>query len=398
MRKESLLAGLLVAFAILACSLPGNGSTAEPPTLTPGSSSGTDSPVTPPTVTPTGFPSLLPHALFYEAKDGAGHSQIHRLAPDGITTTQLTSEPVDVGPFDVSPVDGRIAYIANNQLILLNADGSGRTILVDGGPLDTDISHLTSSVGMPRFSPDGSRLAYGLNGLNLYDFSSGTTTNVLTNQVDSSGGFPVLNEGYSPKEFSPDGSKLLVEVSFYEAGTLGIYDLPSGAFYKFSRPDGGIICCSSLWSSDSSAVYVANPNIGMVDSGLWRFNASDGTGSTLLPSQNADATYNFADAPLLAPDGQLYFFFSNLPAIPSGHTPITMVRSAPDGVTGRAVIYPDTFTTMNEALWAPDAGKVIVVQGTTPDMFVGGAATLYNPGGGAPVPLVPDAGNLRWGP
>ena len=89
-----------------------------------------------------------------------------------------------------------------------------------------------------------------------------------------------MNEGYSPKEFSPDGSKLLVNVSFYEAGTLGIYDLPSGAFYKFSRPDGGIICCTSLWTSDGSAVYVANPNIGMVDSGLWRFNASDGVGST----------------------------------------------------------------------------------------------------------------------
>ena len=183
MRKESLLAGLLVAIAILACSLPGNDSTAEPPTLTPGSSSDTDTPVTPPTVTPTGLPSLLPHALFYEAKDGAGHSQIYRLAPDGVTSAQLTSEPMDVGPFDVSPADGRIAYIANNQLILLNADGSGRTILVDGGPLDTDISYLTSAVGMPRFSPDGSRLAYGLNGLNLYEFSGGTTTNVLTNQV-----------------------------------------------------------------------------------------------------------------------------------------------------------------------------------------------------------------------
>ena len=157
MRKESLLAGLLVAIAILACSLPGNGSTAEPPTLTPGSSSDTDTPVTPPTVTPTGLPSLLPHALFYEAKDGAGHSQIYRLAPDGVTSAQLTSEPVDVGPFDVSPVDGRIAYIANNQLILLNADGTGRTILVDGGPLDTDISYIDKrcrdAALQPRWQP-----------------------------------------------------------------------------------------------------------------------------------------------------------------------------------------------------------------------------------------------------
>ncbi len=398
MRIKIFLAGLLVASAILACSFPGNGSTSKPPTLPPVSSSPTDTPVTPSTVTPTEIPSLLPGALYYEAKDGAGHYQIYRLAPDGLASTQVTSEPVEVGPFDVSPVDGRIAYIANNQLILLNADGSGRTVLADAGSLGTDISYLTSAVSMPRFSPDGSQLAYGLNGLNIYDLASGTTTNVLTNQVDSSAGFPILNEGYSPKEFSPDGSKLLVNVSYYEAGTLGIYDLPSGGFYKFSRPDGGIVCCTSLWTSDGSAVYVASPVIGMIDSGLWRFNAFDGTGSTLLPSQNADATYNFADIPLLAPDGQLHFFFANLPSIPSGHTPLMLVRSAPDGVTGRTIIYPDTFTTMNESLWSPDASKVIVVQGTTPDIGYGGAATLYTLGGGTPVHLLPDAQNLRWGP
>lgn len=397
MRKRIFLAGLLVASAILACSLPGNNSTPEPPTLPPNSSSPTDTPVIPPTVAPTEIPSVLPAALYYEAKDGAGRLQLFRLAPDGVTSTPLTSEPVAVGSYDVSRFDGRLAYIANNQLILMNADGSGRTVLVDGGP-PSDAGYTDKTVSSPRFSPDGRTLAYGMNGLNLYDPSSGSSTHPLTDQFTDTSGLTILKEGYSPNEFSPDGSKLLVNIGYYEAGSLGIYDIASGAFNQLSRPEGGLLCCTSKWTSDSSAVYVASSVIGMVDPGMWRFNASDGAGTTLLPPQNPDATYNFADAPLLAPDGQLYFLFANLPSIPASHTPLMLVSSAPDAVTGRTIIYPDTFTSINEALWAPDASKIILVQSGDPENWVGGAAALYPVGGGAPMPLLPNAGNLRWGP
>jgi hypothetical protein len=397
MRKQVHLAGLLIAAAMLACSLPTGNSTPEPPSLPPDSILPTDTSSAPPTVAPLEPPSILPAALYYETQDRSGHLQIFRLAPDGVTTTQLTSEPVDAGSYDVSPLDGRLAYLANNQLILMNADGSGRTVLVDGGP-PSDAGYTDKTIGNPRFSPDGRTLAYGMNGLNLYDLSSENTTHPLTDQFTDTGGLTILKEGYSPNEFSPDGTKLLVNIGYYEAGSLGIYDMASGAFYQLARPEGGLLCCTSRWTSDSSAVYVASPVIGMVDPGLWRFSASDGAGATLLPPQNPDTTYNFADVPLLAPDGQLYFLFANLPTIPSSHTPLMLVRSAPDAVTGRTVIYPDTFTSVNEALWAPDASKIILVESGNPETWTGGAATLYPVGGGGPVPLLPDAGNLRWGP
>jgi len=402
MRKQAYLAGLLIAAAMLACSLPAGSSTPEPPSLPPDSNLPTDTPSAPPaeapTMAPIETPSLLPAALYYLNKDSGGRLQIFRLAPDGVTTSQVTSEPVEVGAYDVSPIDGRLAYIVNNQLVLMNADGSGRTVLVDGGPLDTDSSYITNVVGLPRFSPDGVTLAYGMNGLNFYSLASGTSVNVLTNIARTGEGFTILEEGYSPNEYSPDGSKLLVNVGYYEAGTLGIYDTASGAFFKFSRPEGGLLCCTSLWTSDGSAVYVASSVIGMVDPGMWRFNAADGAALTLLPPVNSDGSFNFADYPLLASDGQLNFFFANLPAIPDGHTPLMLVQSAPDGVTGRTIIYPETFTAMNEALWAPDGSQIVVVEATDPDMWYGGAATLYSPSGGAPVPLVPFAQELRWGP
>jgi len=394
MRLKIILAGLLIAAAVLACNLQGNVPASEAATLPPQSSSPTDTPLPP----PTEVPALLPQALYYETRDGAGHLQIFRLAPDGVTSRPVTAEAGDVGAYDVSPADGRIAYILNNQLILLNADGTGRTVLVDGGPWSSNEGYTDKTMSQPRFTPDGTQLSYGMNGLNFYDFASGKSTNVLTDKFSTTGGLTIVNEVYAPNEFSPDGTKLLVSVGYYEGGTLGIYDMASGTFHKLSNPDGGILCCSSKWASDSSGVYVASPNIGMVPSGMWRFNASDGTGTTLLPSQNPDSTYNFADAPLPAPDGQLYFLFANLPSLPTSHTPLMLVRSAPDGVTGRTVIYPDTFTSVNEALWAPDASKIILVESGNPEVWTGGAATFYPLGGGAPVKLLPDAGNLRWGP
>jgi hypothetical protein len=398
MRKQVYLAGLLMTAAMLACSLPAGDSTVEPPSLPTDSTLPTDIPPAPTEESPTETPSVLPAALYYLNKDSGERLQLFRLAPDGVTITQLTSEPVDVGAYDVSPLDGRIAYIVNNQLILMNADGSNRTVLVDGGLLDSDLSYITNSVGLPRFSPDGRTLAYAMNGVNLYDMAGGTSVNVLTNIPRPGEGFTIIEEGYSPKEFSPDGSKLLVNVFYYEAGTLGIYDMATGAFNKLSRPEGGLLCCTSQWTSDSSAVYVASSVIGMVDPGMWRFDAADGSGATLLPPLNADSTYNFADAPLLAPDGQLYFLFANLPDIPPNHTPLMLVRSGSDGVTGREVIYPDTFTSINEALWAPDAGGIVLVESGSPENWVGGAATFYPLGGGAPMPLLSGGGNLRWGP
>ncbi len=48
---------------------------------------------------------------------------------DGKTQTQLTFEPVNVTDYDVSVVDGSIAYTASNQLLLANADASNRLVV-----------------------------------------------------------------------------------------------------------------------------------------------------------------------------------------------------------------------------------------------------------------------------
>ena len=142
---------LTLASAVLACALPipsvpvvggptPNNGTATPPfspeqvgtvvamTLT---GMAPDPGVTPST---GGTTSLLPRSFYYLGTDSAGLTQVFRMERDGTTEHQITSEPVNVSDFDVSQSDGSVAYVANNQLMWINADGSNRHLLIDGVP------------------------------------------------------------------------------------------------------------------------------------------------------------------------------------------------------------------------------------------------------------------------
>ena len=135
--------------------------------------------------------------------------------------------------------------------------------------------------------------------------------------------------------------------------------------------------------------------------GLWRVDTATGKVTTLIPGDAGNGTFNFADEPLLGPDGQLYFFFTNqaLTEEFASRAPLQLVRSAPDGVMGRTAIRSETFESMNEALWAPDASFVIVASAPIDQVYQGGIAELYYTDGEKdPIKLVDFAVNMKWGP
>jgi hypothetical protein len=420
------LAFLILMLVTLACDLPipvpvpppQSGATPTPPfspeqletavalTLTaavpdPGDATATV-PTLPSTSTP-GAPSatLLPHSLYYLGPDSAELLQVFRIEPDGVTRRQITSEPVTVNDYDVSPSDGSVAYVANNQLVLVTADGSNRRVIADGGTVDPN-NPFINTIGSPVFSPDGQTLAYGHRGLRLYSFAAGSSELILENQVDDvGGGLFVPRELYEPERYSPDGTKLLITLGYYEGASSAIYFPATNALVRLSGGEGALICCEDTeWSFDSTSVYAANPTMGMFSSGLWRVDAETGVVTTLLPGDAGGGNFNVADEAYLAPDGQLYFLYASVPA-PEGiitRSPLQIVRSAPDAVTGRTPLSPETFDLLNEALWAPDASFLIAVIAPAPEIYQGGEARIVYFDGRPVITLVPSAQRMKWGP
>ena len=348
-----------------------------------------------------GGAALLPHSFYYLGSDSAGLTQVFRIETDGVTQRQVTSEPVSVNEYDVSRVDGSIAYVANNQLLLLDADGSNRRIIADGGDMNPN-NPFINTISSPVFSPDGQTLAYGHQGLRLYSFATGNSSLILENQIDDvGGGLFVPRELYSPERYSPDGTKLLITLGYYEGASSAIYYPETNALVRLVGGEGALICCDDTeWSADGSSVYAANPTMGMFSSGLWRVDAATGEVTTLLPGDAGGGNFNVADEAYLAPDGQLYFLFATVPA-PEGiiiRSPLQVVRSAPDAVTGRTVLSTEDFQLLNEALWAPDASFLVAVLAPSPEVYQGGQAKIVYLDGRPSVVLAPSAQQMRWGP
>ena len=403
-RVYPFIAFVILALAALACGLSGGGQPASPDqvqTIVAATIQAlTPAPGTETTSTPVvEAPSILPHSFYYLGTDSVGLTQVFRIEKDGSTQRQITAESVNVGNYDVSPVDGSVAYVVNNQLLLIHADGSGRRILVDGGPTDPN-NQIATSITNPVFSPNGQTIAYGYKGLNLYSVSS-NTSNLILAQKPADDTTP--SEMYFPKSYSPDGTKILITIAIPNSDGIssGVYYPGPNTLVRFTGGEGARICCEGQsWSSDGSTLFVGNASLGFLGSGLWRIDSATGNTTTLLPTEAGGGNFNFADMPYLAPDGQLYFFFASMPA-PDGmvnRAPLQIVRSAPDGMTGRVVLNAENFQLMNEALWAPDASFVIVAYAPIQDVYTGGQADVVYLDGRPGMVLTTYAQSMKWGP
>jgi hypothetical protein len=402
-----LLAFLVLAVALLACAIPPiSGAPTTSPDAVSTAVALTFQALTPPsegseTPVPEPVAGLLPRSLYYLGTDNAGLTQVFRIERDGTTRNQVTTETVNVLDYGISPVDGSVAYVIENQLLRVNADGSDRRVLVEGEAIDVN-NPFVNRISSPVFSPNGQTLAYSYRGLNLYALATGVNNLVLENDTEEmSGGIVFPNELYIPEKYSPDGSRLLITLAYYEGASAAIYYPDSKALVRLSGAEGALICCGDAnWTDDSTTLYSANPSMGMFSSGMWRVDAATGAVTTLLPGEAGDGTYNLPDEPHLAPDGRLYYLYANVPGgdIFVSRPPFQLVSSEPDGVTERTVLREDTFDYLNEALWAPDASFVIVASAPVPDVYQGGRAEIVYLDGRPNVELVTFAQQMEWGP
>jgi Tol biopolymer transport system component len=310
-----------------------------------------------------------------------------------------------VNDFDVSAADGSLVYLSDNALITTDGLGNNRSVLVQGPPLapERNESYYTTEVTRPRWSPDGSRLAYGMNGINVIDAAGGTPTALLPNDPIPGPNDPMTQPAnlYWPDNWSPDGARMLIEVGHYRGeGSVGVLNLADNTVLSLSSPQG-YVCCAPTWSLDNQSIFYANSTHGIVPPGMWRTNVTTGESTTLIDGIAKDAQLLAAQVQQ-ASDGNLYYFYAivKAPGEPTSTTPLSMVRSADDGVTDQTQLRTDAHV-VDEALWASDGSGAVIVDAQAAlesGVYPPQGPLLYLKADGSPAVALADVGRLlRWG-
>lgn len=370
--------------------------TATPTALPP---TATQSPTTRPT--PVILPDVLPAALYF-LQDG----QIQRLESDGVTLTQFTQETEPITDFDVSPVDARLIYVSGNRLVEANPQYGTEIVKLDGGPVDPNdpSDWVTHQISAPRFSPDGSQIAFGLNGVNL--IPAGDANDYTT--ILPSDPYPEPNNPprtairfFAPGKWSPDGQRLLANFSYWpEAGGIALLDVGSGALTELTSSDpNATLCCGWDWGVDGSSGYIASDLLIYAIPGLTRIDSATGSATTLaigLPpaAPSAQEPIRLFQSVFENGDGSLLSFVSQ-PAEFDADVAYQMQRISADGAQFTPE-RPEAYMRVAEVLWAGDgSGAVIRVQAAED-----GASEqlVWLPRTGKAVVLPVFGSQLRWAP
>lgn len=420
MKRLTLLYLVLLTIGLAACAAPSTGGTPTPAASPTASPLSTPTPDTPPS-SPTSAPSvpsptaspiaeasgLLPAPLYYLAvPDNAADqpAQLWRLEADGATITRISDEAAGVQFFDLSPVDNSLAYVSGLDLIRTDALGANRTVLYTMREGQAGVHpDVPAALIFPRWSPDGTRIAFGLNGINLIAAAGGSAPEVIMPSTYE----PNNYEGtrfYMPHSWSPDGSRLLVSYAYYPEGSnLALLEVSSGTLTEIAF-EAGMPCCDPVWAPDGSAIYLAAAATAFTDPGLWRIDAATGAVETLIQgdrqAQELPAVVVGQVHP--TPDGLLYAW--RYPVLP-GSPPETLFSLTPElaRVNPAQAADPAAWEVVSpahlnpaEVRWFPD-GRGLVTAFFDPALSEQPLMAWVPTDGSSLIPLPVVGSHLRWG-
>jgi hypothetical protein len=338
--------------------------------------------------------------------------EIWRMETDGATVTQITDEDAPVIQFDVSPENGALVFISDNDLIRANAAGDERTMLVDGENVAASaeegeeyIQQVREQIRAVVWSPDGSQIAFAQGGIQVISSDGGEPELVLPNAIPDEEDPEIAflsSVSYIPEAWSPDGTQLLINVLLPpESGGLEILSLEDGSRKALTNPDdGSMACCYPSWSIDSASVYYSVSNQ-FFTPGLWQAEAETGESETLIEGVNDQGTYRLIAYPreLVGFEGYLFSFatVTNDPDL-NDIMPLTMYRLVPGVMNEDTPLRMDSYK-LGEVLWAEDGSGAVIGDLTDfEDTTETDPPLVWLPTDGSPAVRLNVSGyNLRWG-
>jgi Tol biopolymer transport system component/N-acetylneuraminic acid mutarotase len=218
---------------------------------------------------------------FSSSRDG--NNEIYLMNADGSSPSNLTNHGADDQWGRWSPDGTKILFRSNrnagsngNDLYVVNTDGSGLTNLTTGATGDDDRA---------SWSPDGTKIAF--------DYGSGTAQ-IYTMNADGSGRTQLTSTGLnSAPVWSPDGSKIAFASNRSGNGEIWVMNADGSNPQNLSNNPAGEWVPS--WSPDGSKIAFASQRDGASE--IYVMNA-DGTGQTNLTN-----SAGWDDEPWWSPDG-----------------------------------------------------------------------------------------------
>lgn len=197
------------------------------------------------------------------SSDRDGEFDIYVMNADGTAQTNLTNDPdfPDHRP-TWSPDGTRLTFAKHTAIYVMDADGSGQSLLSDNRDSD------------PAWSPDGSRIAFGSN--------RGGPGQVYVMNADGSAQTNLSNnphEDFDPA-WSPDGTKL-VFTSYRDDPNAGeVYVMNADGTDQTNRSNDPGDDIQPAWSPDGTAITFAS-NRNAIPLKIYVMNA-DGSGQAVV--------------------------------------------------------------------------------------------------------------------
>lgn len=181
-------------------------------------------------------------------------------------------------------------YTLNGTMdIAVMSMGGGESRLLTGGPNDE---------AMPRWSPDGTKIAFisdDGSGTNIYWVppTGGTRRKIAETYYQYLDNFTAIAViGSQP--WSPDGQQIVFSRVVPTGVALWIVDVLSGEETQLTKPDPGVRDLRAAWSNDGEWIaFTRAPQLGRPLNGLYLIRASGGEVVPLLVNENRNGSPNW---------------------------------------------------------------------------------------------------------